>query len=107
MSTALVLRPYPPVRDTPRRWALELAAETLRLRHGLPGPGPKHQTTVKLTSVSVARKISADAVLAAIAERNAARARRDYAAADAIRAALLQKNVELQDSKTGTSWVYV
>jgi cysteinyl-tRNA synthetase len=39
-----------------------------------------------------------------IAERQAARERRDFAAADRIRLELLEKGVILEDSPTGTTW---
>jgi cysteinyl-tRNA synthetase len=39
-----------------------------------------------------------------IAERNAARARRDFAASDKIRDELLQAGVILEDTKAGTRW---
>ena len=41
---------------------------------------------------------------ARIDERVEARARRDFARADAIRDALAQRGVELMDSPRGTTW---
>jgi cysteinyl-tRNA synthetase len=39
-----------------------------------------------------------------IADRAAAKANKDYAQADAIRAALTEMGVVLKDSKEGTTW---
>lgn len=46
----------------------------------------------------------ADAIERRIAERLAARARRDFAAADAIRAALAAEGILLEDGPAGTTW---
>ena len=43
-------------------------------------------------------------VEALIAERNAARARKDFAAADAIRQQLAARGIELLDGKDGVKW---
>ena len=48
--------------------------------------------------------IDGDAVERAIAERLAARKKRDFAAADAIRARLLGDGVVLEDGPSGTTW---
>jgi cysteinyl-tRNA synthetase len=45
-----------------------------------------------------------DPLMKLIAERQAARERRDFAAADRIRLELLEKGVVLEDSPTGTTW---
>ena len=48
---------------------------------------------------------SADAeVERLVAEREAARARRDFAAADAIRGELTARGIEVNDSPSGASW---
>jgi cysteinyl-tRNA synthetase len=52
----------------------------------------------------VRRKIDRNAVLARIAERAAARAAKDFKAADEIRAKLKAMGVELMDSPSGTTW---
>jgi cysteinyl-tRNA synthetase len=39
-----------------------------------------------------------------LAERRAARARRDFAAADAVRAELDARGVEIKDAPQGTTW---
>ena len=39
-----------------------------------------------------------------IAERNEARKNKDFAKADAIRANLLEKGVEIKDTREGTVW---
>jgi cysteinyl-tRNA synthetase len=43
-------------------------------------------------------------VQALVRERDAARARKDYAASDALRAQLVEMGVEISDSKDGTKW---
>ena len=48
--------------------------------------------------------VDADAIERLIAARNEARARKDFAAADAIRDQLAKQGVELQDSRDGTRW---
>ena len=49
--------------------------------------------------------VDAERVASLIAERAAAKAARDFAAADAIRSRLLAEGIELQDSAQGTTWV--
>jgi cysteinyl-tRNA synthetase len=51
-----------------------------------------------------AATIGEDEIAAAIKNRNTARAERDFARADDIRAALQKKGVILQDSPAGTTW---
>jgi cysteinyl-tRNA synthetase len=51
-----------------------------------------------------AAAIGEDEIAAAIKNRNTARAERDFARADDIRAALQKKGVILQDSPAGTTW---
>ena len=50
--------------------------------------------------------ISQEEIERRIEERNAARARKDYAEADRIRAELDASGVLLEDSKAGTTWKY-
>ena len=50
--------------------------------------------------------ISHEEIERRIEERNAARARKDFAEADRIRAELDAMGVLLEDSKTGTAWKY-
>jgi len=54
-----------------------------------------------------AHGVPADEVERLIAERQAARSRRDFAAADRIRADLAARGIELEDSKAGTRWKVV
>jgi cysteinyl-tRNA synthetase len=51
--------------------------------------------------------LDAATIEARIAARNEARARRDYAGADAIRDELLAAGIELEDSREGTRWKVV
>jgi cysteinyl-tRNA synthetase len=48
--------------------------------------------------------LSEDEINALIAERNAARTNKDWAASDAVRDKLLAHNIELHDGPDGTSW---
>lgn len=48
--------------------------------------------------------ITVDEIRAQIDARASAKAARDYAAADAIRASLLSRGIALMDSPTGTTW---
>ena len=50
------------------------------------------------------RGVPADEIERLIAERQAARSRRDFAAADRIRQDLAARGVELEDTKSGTRW---
>jgi cysteinyl-tRNA synthetase len=50
------------------------------------------------------RRIPGAEVEAKTAERKAARAARDFARADAIRAELRAQGVEIEDGPTGTTW---
>jgi len=51
--------------------------------------------------------VSSEDVERLIAERKAARSRRDFAAADRIRKELADRGVVLEDSATGTRWKVV
>ncbi|MEM7217831.1 MAG: cysteine--tRNA ligase [Pseudomonadota bacterium] len=52
----------------------------------------------------VGAELPAERIEALIDERNAARAAKDYARADEIRAELLAADIELEDSREGTVW---
>jgi cysteinyl-tRNA synthetase len=84
-------------------------AETKALRHQLLAGG----WLLGLLTQSVTAYFQADSQLdaatieARIAERNAARANRDYAGADAIRDELLAAGIELEDTREGTRWKVV
>ncbi|WP_027390021.1 cysteine--tRNA ligase [Chrysiogenes arsenatis] len=51
--------------------------------------------------------LSETQIEALIAQRNAARAAKDFATSDALRDQLLQGGVQIKDSKEGTTWSYV
>lgn len=53
-----------------------------------------------LASITLSKK----EINSLIAERNAARERKDWAASDAVRDKLLEHNVELHDGPDGTIW---
>jgi cysteinyl-tRNA synthetase len=59
----------------------------------------KDQATSPLTGA-----LSEEEIDRRLAERNAARARRDFAASDKIRDELLNAGVILEDTKAGTRW---
>lgn len=48
--------------------------------------------------------IDEQAILSMIAERNEAKAQKDWAKSDEIRDALLARHIELKDGPDGTNW---
>jgi cysteinyl-tRNA synthetase len=48
--------------------------------------------------------LSPDRIEALIAERNAAKAKKDFARADTIRQELLNAGIEIKDGPAGTTW---
>jgi cysteinyl-tRNA synthetase len=61
----------------------------------------------RVGDIALAGATPQDAVDRVIAARSAARARKDWAASDRLRDALLACGVELKDSKEGTTWSVV
>jgi cysteinyl-tRNA synthetase len=49
-------------------------------------------------------ELSADAINEMIEKRNAARAAKDFAAADALRDKLAEAGIQIEDSPAGTTW---
>ncbi|MBX3246686.1 MAG: cysteine--tRNA ligase [Myxococcales bacterium] len=83
------------------------AREGFAALHGRLGLGAQDARTVLLRirdRRAAAAGVSAAEVEQAIADRVAARAEKDFARADAIRASLTEKGVELHDGPDGTTW---
>ncbi|MFK8002701.1 MAG: cysteine--tRNA ligase [Polyangiales bacterium] len=84
--------------------AAEQGFAALEARLGL-GAQDAKAVLVRIRDRRAAKQgITPDYVEAQIAARAAARAEKDFAASDAIRAELTAKNVELHDSPDGTTW---
>ncbi len=71
---------------------------------GLWDRDPAARLLERRTTVAARLGLDPATVETAIAERTAARASRDFARADAVRAAWLAKGVELMDTPAGTTW---
>lgn len=80
-------------------------APTLRALGGRLGLLQRDPAEV-LTVAAGADSVSAEEIEALIAERQAAKAARDFGRADAIRAGLLARGVILKDTAGGTEWSY-
>ncbi len=89
-------------RRTLRRLADDLAAAAGEL--GLLEADPAAWLAAHRTRRAAARKLDTVKIEAAIAARAAARAAKDFAAADRARDELKQMGVELMDSASGTTW---
>jgi cysteinyl-tRNA synthetase len=86
---------------------LQQAGATLRELAGLLGVlqhDPVQYMQEKKDKLLASITLSEEEISALIAERNAARERKDWAASDAVREKLLAHNVELHDGPDGTTW---
>jgi cysteinyl-tRNA synthetase len=109
MTTGLERYTFNPEPDNLRRWAIELRVETIKILYNLHNRcQSKDLTPIKPSAVAIKHSIAADRVEAALAQRSAARAQRDWATADALRDQLVAFGVEIQDTGPGaTRWRYV
>jgi cysteinyl-tRNA synthetase len=89
-------------RRTLARLAADLAEASAEL--GLLEADPATWLAAHRARRAAARKLDVAAVEAAIAERTAARAAKDFATSDRIRDDLKQRGVELMDGPSGTNW---
>ena len=89
-------------KRTLARLRADLASAAAEL--GLFEAAPAVWLAAHRTRRAAAKSIDAAAVEGAIAERTAARAAKDYARGDAIRAEWLTRGVELMDTPSGTTW---
>jgi cysteinyl-tRNA synthetase len=71
---------------------------------GILGRDPSAFLLARRTRLCARRGIDAATIEQRIAERTAARAAKDFARADELRASLVQQGVELMDGPSGTSW---
>jgi cysteinyl-tRNA synthetase len=86
---------------------LRQAGATIQELAGLLGvlqQDPVEYLQEKKDALLAAISLSEDEINALIAERNAARTNKDWAASDAVRDKLLAHNIELHDGPDGTSW---
>ena len=86
---------------------LEKAGKTLQELAGLLGvlqQDPVQYMQGKKDKLLASITLSKKEINSLIAERNAARERKDWAASDAVRDKLLEHNVELHDGPDGTIW---
>ncbi len=86
---------------------LEQAGATIQELAGLLGvlqQDPVQYLQGKKDALLAAISLSEEEINALIAERNAARENKDWAASDAVRDKLLAHNIELHDGPDGTSW---
>jgi cysteinyl-tRNA synthetase len=80
-------------------------AERLRTLGGLLGLlGEDAETWLKRPARPSGEALDDAAIAALVAEREAARARRDWKRADAVRAELAARNIVLEDGPGGTTW---
>ena len=59
-----------------------------------------------LETINISHGFSLEVIQERLAERNAAKAAKDYARADAIRAELAAQGIILKDTAGGTEWHY-
>ncbi|WP_446011349.1 cysteine--tRNA ligase [Candidatus Electrothrix sp.] len=86
---------------------LKQAGATIQELAGLLGvlqQDPVQYFQEKKEALLAASSLSEEEINALIAERNAARQNKDWAASDAVRDTLLAHNIELHDGPDGTSW---
>jgi cysteinyl-tRNA synthetase len=86
---------------------LEQAGKTLQDLAGLLGvlqQDPVQYIQGKKYKLLASITLSEEEISSLIAERNAARENKDWAASDAVRDKLLEHNVELHDGPEGTTW---
>ena len=72
--------------------------------HAVNAEGASFHLTVREQSVTYDAALDAATIEVRIAERNQARKERDFERADAIREALAEAGVELEDTRDGTRW---
>ena len=86
---------------------LEKAGKTLQELAGLLGvlqQDPVQYMQGKKDKLLASITLSEEEISNLIAERNAARESKDWAASDAVRDKLLEHNIELHDGADGTAW---
>ncbi|MCI5126840.1 MAG: cysteine--tRNA ligase, partial [Candidatus Electrothrix sp. AR5] len=86
---------------------LEKAGKTLQELAGLLGvlqQDPVQYMQGKKDKLLASITLSGEEISSLIAERNAARENKDWAASDAVRDKLLEHNIELHDGPGGTTW---